>query len=158
VGGDESSEQQQLVEQIEERKPVKLVCEYGDLIRNPKDQIKWYFNKHRIRNVNEETGAAAAGAAAALPAAATLLNSQIKILNSLETPSSSSPHNVPVNHHFSIVQTLSHETNSTVSTLYIENFNLKYNFGRYRCQYRGLIKTVKIYPNVRNGKSKERER
>lgn len=126
------------------RAAITLVCVYDDVIKNPKDQIKWYFNKHRIRSSLDDPH-----------------GNQIKIMsrNPLvegdgseaagagQFSSSFSP-----NHHFTITQSLSEDKNTTISSLTIHNFNLKYNYGRYRCQYKGLVKTVKIYPNHKNGK------
>lgn len=137
---------------------LTLVCVYEDVIKSPKDQIKWYFNKHRIRSALDDHRTA--------HMAGSTVSGGIKILNQnligggggggdeetstshRQFSSSFSP-----NHHYTITQTLSDEQNSTVSTLTIHNFNLKYNYGRYRCQYKGLIKTVKIFPNHRNGMS-----
>lgn len=128
------------------RAAITLVCVYDDVIKNPKDQIKWYFNKHRIRSSLDDPH-----------------GNQIKIMsrNPLvegdgsdvsagagQFSSSFSP-----NHHFTITQSLSEDKNTTISSLIIHNFNLKYNYGRYRCQYKGLVKTVKIYPNHKNGKN-----
>lgn len=144
----------QIAANIRSELPVTLVCIYDDIIKNPKDQIKWYFNKHRIRNALDESNAAAAASSA---------NLNIKILNrnpldggddattAAGVNQFTSTASFTPNHHFTIIQSLTPEKNATQSTLLIHNFNLKYNFGRYRCQYRGLIKTVKIYPNHRNG-------
>lgn len=102
--------------------PVELKCKYDDLITNPNDQIKWYFNKHRIRNGLSIDGS----------------HANVK---GDQTP----------NHQFTVVQTLSHGTNSTISTLFIHNFNIKYNYGKYKCQFKGLTRPFKIFSNFRNG-------
>lgn len=119
---------------------ITLVCVYDDVIKNPKDQIKWYFNKHRIRNSLDDAQ-----------------HSQIKIMSRNPVAESAAAYDgqfsssFSPNHHFTITQSLSENKNTTISSLNIHNFNLKYTYGRYRCQYKGLVKTVKIYPNHKNG-------
>lgn len=124
-------------------KTITLVCKYEDLLSNPNDQIKWFFNKNRIKSQQEA-------------------NKNIKVLN-YNGKSSTNTNNAGgvnindhnhyyfVNSHFSIAQTYSYEKNETYSTLTISNFNYKYHFGKYKCQYRGLVRSVKIYPLMKNG-------
>jgi hypothetical protein len=56
------------------------------------------------------------------------------------------------NHHFTIVQKISFDTNTTVSILHIHNFNSKFNTGKYKCQYKGLSRAVRVYPMTKSGK------
>ena len=120
------------------RAAITLICVYDDVIKNPKDQIKWYFNKHRIRSSLDDPH-----------------GNQITIMSrhpdSIDGMSDQFSSSFSPNHHFTITQSLSEDKNTTISSLTIHNFNLKYNYGRYRCQYKGLVKTVKIYPNHKNG-------
>lgn len=131
---------------------VTLVCVYDDVIKSPKDQIKWYFNKHRIRNSLDEQGGQIkilSGSPPMMENAAAQQQQDDQLVPVGQFSSSFSP-----NHHFTITQSLGSGdggNNVTVSSLTIHNFNLKYNYGRYRCQYKGLVKTVKIYPNHKNG-------
>ena len=53
--------------------------------------------------------------------------------------------------HYSIVQSTSYERNESISTLIIHNFNIKHHAGRYKCQYKGLVKTVKLNPFSKYG-------
>ena len=46
---------------------------------------------------------------------------------------------------FRIVQTTVSDTNSTISTLYIKHFSMRHHLGKYKCQYKGLSKTVRLY-------------
>ena len=140
---DEIDQEQNSHQQNEENsRSVTLACIYEDVIKNPKDQIKWYFNKHRIRNALDDPSTT---------------QGPIKILNRIDadlvehTTTNQFSSSFSPNHHFTITQSLTEDKNNTLSTLTIRNFNIKYNYGRYRCQYKGLIKTVRIFPNHRNG-------
>jgi hypothetical protein len=126
---------------------TKLVCKYNDLITNPAENIKWYLNKNKIKSANDL--------------------SQIKVLaapnnnNNINNGANYEAHRQlnaatnaaelayghkqpTVGQHFTVVQTVAHDTNTTTSTLYINNLS-KSHLGRYRCQYKGLYKTVKLY-------------
>ena len=113
-----------------------LVCKFDDALTNPNDQIKWYFNKFRIKSTIDPT------------------NDGLIKKEHVETTKNQlhSTTSLTSNHHFVIVQKVSFDTNTTLSILNIQNFNSKYNTGKYKCQYKGLSRTVRVYPNTRNGK------
>jgi hypothetical protein len=118
---------------------ARLVCKYNDLITNPAENIKWYLNKNKIKSANDL--------------------SQIKVLapnganheahRQMNTEYANGNRQPGAGQHFTVVQTVAHDTNTTTSTLYINNLS-KSHLGRYRCQYRGLYKTVRLY--TLNGK------
>lgn len=99
------------------------------MILNPDDQIKWYFNKHRIRDTpileNKD------------PFESLLLHRKDEIIQNAKTLFGSKQQ-------FSIKQKLHYDINSTTSTLIIMNFNIKINISKYKCEFKGLSKTIKI--------------
>ena len=106
---------------------------------SPNDQIKWYFNKHRINgkhlrkrlnSVNEKP--------------------HTNVDDREQNQSHPQQHIVSHTNHFKIIHNVSHSTNETMSTLLIHDFSDRHNFGKYKCAYRGLVKTVKLLP-ARNG-------
>jgi hypothetical protein len=111
-----------------------LACKYDDLLTNPNDQIKWYFNKFRIKSTVETSGGLIMKTG----------DAGEESRNKQQSASAS-------NHHFTIVQKISFDTNTTVSILHIHNFNSKFNTGKYKCQYKGLSRTVRVYPMTKNG-------
>ena len=117
---------------------LSLKCKYGDLLNpllNPNDQIKWYFNKHRINNKNLKKR----------------LNSNERHRNvNVEDQEHHEQHHLH-NNHFRIAHNLSYDRNETISTLFIRDFSDRHNFGKYKCVYKGLVKTVKVLP-LKNGK------
>jgi hypothetical protein len=130
-------------------RPVVLVCKYGDIIVNPNEQIKWFFNKIRIKNnnnINDKSKHLLA-----------VDNNQIfkTNVNSREEADLSSTttttHHPNSFNHYTIIQSISYERNESISTLIIHNFNIKHHAGRYKCQYKGLIKTVRLNPSFRSG-------
>lgn len=125
------------------QKPVVLVCKYSDLITNPNEQIKWFFNKIRIKSNNDRPKH--------------LLESSNQIFksdyaNSTDQEASTTP-SINSFNQYSIIQSVSYERNESISILVIHNFNIRHHGGRYKCQYKGLIKTVKLNPFSRNENS-----
>ena len=56
-------------------------------------------------------------------------------------------HNYKINNslkNFRIIETKDPDTNTTYSRLYIDNFKHKDHLGKYKCQYKGIFRTVKI--------------
>ncbi|CAF0840695.1 unnamed protein product, partial [Brachionus calyciflorus] len=99
--------------------PLILVCKYDDILSmSQSDQIKWYFNRHRIRTISQKEN-----------------QSDIN-----ESEKQNANH-----HQYTILQNVDHTTNSTQSKLIIHNFDSKINYGKYRCAYKGLIKTVRVH-------------
>jgi hypothetical protein len=137
--------------QTQKQKPVVLVCKYDDIIENSKDQIKWYFNRQRIKNSLDKRRQIG------------LLLKNRKNLRSTSTTPLFKDHldehqedeNVFTDSHnyFTVIQTTSFERNETISSLYIHDFNPKFHSGKYKCQYKGITKTVRITSNLsKNGK------
>lgn len=140
--------------QTQKHKPVVLVCKYDDIIANSKDQIKWYFNRQRIKNSLDKRRQSGLPikkrktlrSTSANPA---LLNEQLDEHQEDENIYTDS-HN-----YFTVIQTTSFERNETISTLYIHDFNPKFHTGKYKCQYKGITKMVRITSNLtKNGKLK----
>lgn len=98
--------------------PLRLVCQYDMASKSSNEQIRWYFNKYRIRSSSER---------------------RIRISDSNSTKLAAGD--------FEISETRNNETNITISTLSIKNLNLKSHslIGRYKCQVKGLYKSTRIY-------------
>jgi hypothetical protein len=113
-------------------KSISITCKYNDVLSNPNDQIKWYFNKHRINGKH--------------------LRKRINQANEKYHASIEENEQQTLLHtnHFKITHNVSHSANQTMSTLSIHDFSDRHNFGKYKCAYKGLVKTVKLWP-IRNG-------
>ena len=114
-------------------KSISLTCKYNDILSNPNDQIKWYFNKHRINGKHLRKRV-----------------NQVNEKNHASIEEHEQHTTVLHTNHFKIIHNVSHSTNQTTSTLLIHDFSDRHNFGKYKCAYKGLVKTVKVWP-IRNG-------
>ena len=99
--------------------PMRLVCQYETISKSPNEQIRWYFNKYRIRS------------AADRKARLTDLNNSSKLASS----------------DFEITEQRFNDLNLTMSSLLIRNFNAKSHhlIGKYKCQVKGLAKSTRLY-------------
>ena len=97
---------------------ILLVCQYGSVTKSPNEQIRWYFNKYRIRGSFER-------------------KARLTEINNTKLFSSD----------FEIYEHKNNETNTTTSRLFIKNLSLKNNnlLGRYKCQVKGISKTTRIF-------------
>ena len=122
-------------------KTISFSCKYNEVLSNPNDQIKWYFNKHRINGKHLRKR---------------LNSANEKHHTSADETEQNQPQlqqqGLPHTNHFKIIHNVSHTTNETMSTLLVHDFSDRHNFGKYKCAYKGLVKTVKLLP-VRNGKN-----
>jgi hypothetical protein len=114
-----------------EKNTFTLVCSYDDVLTNLNDQMKWYFNKMRLKST--------------LGPASALANTQLPEENSIRTSLQSQ-------HHYTIIQKVSFDTNTTTSILHVHNFNSEVNAGKYKCQYKGLSKSVRVFSHSKEGK------
>lgn len=144
-----------------------LVCKYDDVLINTNEQIKWYFNKFRIKSdspatqsspqisrfVKDENGGGSSDENTISAASFKMKQQQNQPHNTISSTSMTS---LTSNHHFTIIQRVSLDTNTTTSILLIHNFNSKYNTGKYKCQYKGISKTVRVYPGTRQSESQLR--
>jgi len=138
--------------QSQKQKPVVLVCKYDDIIANPKDQIKWYFNRQRIKNSLDKRRHSSLSLKNKKTLRSTSANPALsnELLDDQQEDD-----NIYIDSHnyFTVIQTTSFERNETISTLYIHDFNPKFHTGKYKCQYKGIIKMVRITSNLnKNGK------
>lgn len=143
---------------------IRLVCKYDDVLAPSQDdsasehnQIKWFLNKMRIRP--KHRGEQQLTGSTHLPttlAKAPMVNltdivptaaSHSTSTTNVYSISNTSPSNAAELSHsnFRIQQIVSHETNTTLSILSTRNFNLRSHLGKYKCQYKGLHKTVRLF-------------
>lgn len=149
---------------------LKLVCKYDDLLIFNQDssinnelsqqqdieqnQIKWYFNKIRIRPLTITFDSSESSLAAQLNesmdhrggvGAGSVVDPSIKSHFQQQQQQQTNNDDVSLMNTFRIVQTTVSDTNSTISTLYIKHFSMRHHLGKYKCQYKGLSKTVRLY-------------
>jgi hypothetical protein len=96
-----------------------LICQYNNVAKSSNEQIRWYFNKYRIRNVNELR--------------------RIRYTDSNSTKLIASD--------FDVIENRNYTLNITTSKLLIKNLDQKslQMLGKYKCQVKGISKSTRIY-------------